>query len=46
MHRDKKKMKNYQQIATEEYLNENEKAKCYEKFESFKALGSLMLSKN
>ncbi len=27
-------------------LSENEKKKCFEKFESFKALGSIAISKN
>jgi hypothetical protein len=46
MSKDKKKFKSFQPMPCEEDLNENEKGKCFEKFESYKALGSLMLSKN
>jgi hypothetical protein len=46
MSRERKKNKNFIGACNEDYLNENEKNKCFEKFESYKALGSVMLSKN
>lgn len=45
MWREKKKYGNSGTVR-EDILTENEKAKCLEKFESYKALGSTMLSKN
>lgn len=46
MSKEKKKNRNFNLPISEDLLNENEKNKCFEKFESYKALGSVMLSKN
>lgn len=46
MSKEKKKNRNFNLPIGEDLLSENEKNKCIEKFESYKALGSVMLSKN